>query len=279
MFEYLKEAPMTDTVLLSAGRYNARECVELAQQHGLGIEIMMFAFPDVLDGNWLRTLGEYKQMIADVPGPITMHGPFMDLVSGSPDNRINELCFDRYSHAIRIAGGLEAKQVIFHANYIGLLHNQFYRDGWHNRNIDFWTPLAEYAEQFGVMIAIENMWEYDPTIIGDLIKDINHPHLKACLDVGHAHLFTDKSFAFDEWLSVMAPHLIEIHMNNNNGVLDEHHGFDWEKGVLDYHELIPKLRELPNKPVMVLEMDRVSDMEASLHYFQLAEPAEQESIG
>ena len=51
--------------------------------------------------------------------------------------------------------------------------------------------------------------------------------------------------------------------------MDEHYGFDWEQGVLDYGELLPKLRQLPHKPLMVLEMDRIADMKDSLHYFDL----------
>ena len=58
-------------------------------------------------------------------------------------------------------------------------------------------------------------------------------------------------------------------MNNNNGVMDEHYGFDWDQGVLDYAQLLPVLRQLPNKPLMVLEMDRVEDMKLSLRYFDL----------
>jgi len=49
---------MTDTVLLSAGRQNIQECVQLAHERGLGIEVMAFAFPDVLDGPWRETLAQ-----------------------------------------------------------------------------------------------------------------------------------------------------------------------------------------------------------------------------
>src|SRR5215213_5451815 len=143
---------MGDRVLLSASRSNIQDCVELAIEKGLGIELMAFAFPDVLDGEWRNAMNEHKAILRPLQGALTLHGPFMDMVSGSPDPRINAVCVARYSHAIRIAAELGAKQVVFHANFIGSLHNTFYREGWHKRNVEFWAPIAEYAEQHKVLI-------------------------------------------------------------------------------------------------------------------------------
>ncbi len=260
---------MGDPLLLSAGMRNFDECVQLANEHGLGIELMAFSVPQVLDGEWLDLMKGYQAALSDLPGPLTIHGPFMDLVSGSPDERINAVTYGRYEHVIRIADRLGVRQVVFHANYIGLLHNDFYRLGWHQRNVDFWGPLGDYARAHDVKIAVENMWEYDPDIIGNLLRELDHPYLKACIDVGHATLFSDPGISIDTWLESMGDLVIELHMNNNNGVMDEHYGFDWDQGVLDYETLLPSLRQLPMKPLMVLEMDRIEDMRASLRYFNL----------
>jgi len=264
---------MRDRVLLSAGRNNAAEAVALAVEKDLGIEVMAFAFPDVLDGDWQTTLAEYKRLLAPVPGKITLHGPFMDMASGSPDPRINAVSTARYRAAIHIAAELGAPQIVLHANFIGSLHNDFYRQGWHQRNLDFWPPLISYAYERGVRLLIENMWEFDPTIIADLLEAIDHPNFRACLDVGHAHIFGAPRFSWDDWLRVMAPWVDEFHMNNNNGILDEHHGFDWSEGVLDYHALLPGIRAACPMADLVMEMDRVSDMRASLHYFRLSQTA------
>lgn len=260
---------MNGTIELSAARGNVQACLDLAERYGLGIEVMAFAFPDVLDGDYVDEMHHYKKLLRDQRGALTMHGPFLDMVSGSPDPRINAVCSSRYSHAIRIAAELGAEQVVFHANFIGSLHNTFYRDGWHKRNIEFWGPMADYARMHGVLIAMENMWEFDPTIIGDLLSAVNHPNLRACLDVGHAHIFSDPTFSWQHWVDVMAPWIIEFHMNNNNGIIDEHHAFDWEHGVLDYEVLLPPLLAQFPDARFVLEMDRVEDMASSLRYFNL----------
>ena len=261
---------MSDRVSVSAGLQNFDECLALAAQYPIGIELMAFAFPHILDSDWRELVARYKPALKDVHGTITLHGPFMDLVSGSPDERINTLTYGRYEHLIRIAANLDVRQVVFHANYIGLLHNEYYRHGWHRRNVDFWGPLGDYAKAYDVVVAIENMWEYDPSIIGNLLEELQHPHLKACLDVGHAHVFSDADVRLTDWLETLDKWIVQLHLNNNNGVVDEHHSFDWVDGVLNYHQILPQLRQLPNKPLMVLEMDSAADMRRSLPYFELA---------
>ncbi|MAU09629.1 MAG: hypothetical protein CL607_07400 [Anaerolineaceae bacterium] len=264
---------MVDQVLLSASLGNAEQTVALAKEKGVGVEVMAFAFPHILDGDWRSEVQKYQQLLVDVPGKITLHGPFMDMVSGSPDPRINAVCVARYSAAIRIAAELGAEQIVLHANFIGSLHNDFYREGWHERNTHFWPPVADYAREYGVTLLLENMWEFDPTIISDLLEAVDHPNLRACIDVGHATLFTKPEYTWEYWLGTMSPWIDEIHMNNNDGILDEHHGFNWERGVLDYHLVLDQIRQVVPNADMVLEMDRVDDMRDSLAYFQLEEMA------
>jgi sugar phosphate isomerase/epimerase len=227
---------------------------------------MTFAFPDVLDGDWKSLAEQYRGLLRLVPGMLTMHGPFMDMASGSPDKRINQVCVERYQHALRIASELGIEVVVFHANFIAAIHTDEYRESWHHRNIGFWAPMADYARQYGVTIAIENMWEFDPNIIGDVVKEIAHPNLKTCLDVGHAHLFGE--VPFEDWLTELEPILVHTHMNNNNGKVDIHKSFS--DGVLDYHRILKQIRALKTPPSITLEMDNVEAMRASLPYLELA---------
>jgi sugar phosphate isomerase/epimerase len=261
-----------DRVLLSASRANLEACIELALDYNLGVETMAFAFPDLLDGDWQGALAEHKKRLRPINGLITLHGPFMDMAPGSPDPQIKEITVERYQHAIRIASELGAEVIVFHANFIAAIHNVEYRVGWHKRNLEFWGKMATYAERYGVTIAVENMWEFDPYIITDVLKEVNHPYLRACLDVGHAHLFSDEEYPFDLWLKTVQPWLVHTHMNNNNGKIDVHHGL--HAGVLDYHRLLEQIRLLPNPPTITLEMDQVSDMKASLYFLQLRQPTD-----
>ncbi len=259
---------MGDRVLLSASPKNVDQCIRLAVEHQLGIEMMAFAYPDVLDGDWRAEVERYKELLRPVPGMLTMHGPFMDMASGSPDAQINEICKGRFRHALRIAHELGVQIVVLHANFIAAIHTPEYRDGWQKRNVAFWSEIADYAERLDVIAAVENMWEFDPDIIGDVLKQIDHPNLRACLDVGHAHLYSE--VPFETWLETMRPYLVHLHLNNNDGKLDYHHGL--ASGVLDYSRLLEQIHTLPKPPSITLEMDSAADMEASLSYFELAQP-------
>jgi sugar phosphate isomerase/epimerase len=261
-----------DRVLLSASRANLEACIALALDYSLGIEVMAFAFPDLLDGDWQGALAEHKKLLRPITGLLTVHGPFFDMAPGSPDPQIKEITVERYKHGIRIASELGAEVIVFHANFIAAIHNVEYRVGWHKRNLEFWGKMANYAERYGVTLAVENMWEFDPYIITDVLKEVNHPYLRACLDVGHAHLFADEEYPFDLWLQTVQPWLVHTHMNNNNGKIDVHHGL--HAGVLDYHRLLEQIRSLPNPPTITLEMDQVSDMKASLYFLQLPQPTD-----
>lgn len=256
---------MSDQVLLSASKRNFDQCVQVAQEQGLGIEVMTFAFPEVLDGDWKSLVAAYRPQLRSVPGRLAMHGPFMDMAPGSPDNQINQVVIQRYQQAIQIGAELGTEVVVFHANFIAAIHTNEYRSAWHSRNVDFWGPMADFARQHGVTLAVENMWEYDPNIIADVLTAINSPHLRACLDVGHAHLFGEVSF--ENWLRTLEALIIHSHMNNNNGRIDVHQAFD--NGVLDYRQILPQMRALSAPPTMTLEMDEVESMLSSLKYFQL----------
>jgi sugar phosphate isomerase/epimerase len=254
---------VNDRVLLSASPGNISDVLEVVSEYQLGIELMAFAMPDLLDTYWHEKVEEYQRLLAPVRGMITLHGPFFDMAPGSLDKRINALTMERYQHALRIAAELNASVVVFHANFIASLRNEEYRTGWTRRNIEFFRDIADYAAERGVMVAMENMWEFDPEILGDVLSAVDHPHLRACLDVGHAHLFSD--VPFETWLATLEPWIIHTHLNNNDGLLDIHRAFP--DGILDYGRLLPRLRALPNHPSMTLEMDNTGDMLASLPFF------------
>jgi sugar phosphate isomerase/epimerase len=254
-----------DRVVLSAGHGNIRECIALAAEYKLGIEIMAFAYPDLLDGDWRAAIHEYRALLRPVSGAITMHGPFMDMSPGSPDRLIAAATGERFRHALRIAHELEIPLIVLHANYLNEIHNEEYRVGWQKRNAAFWSALVEEARALGVTLAIENMWEFDPTLIGEIIKAVDHPNLRACLDIGHAHLYS--SVPIETWLAVYQPYLVHVHLNNNDGADDVHRALG--DGVVDFGRVLPLIRALPAAPTLTLEMDRVEDMRASLPFLEV----------
>lgn len=266
---------MADRVLVTAHITPFQDFLDFALEHQLGVELMAFANPDILDNDWREVITVYKPLLEPLQGALHLHGPFMDMAPGSPDARINQVCIERYQQTIRIAQELNAEVIVFHANFIAAIHNEDYRISWQERNVEFWSMMADYADQHGVTLAVENMWEFDPDIIGDVLRAVDHPRLRACLDVGHAHLFSN--VPFEDWLATIEPWLIHTHMNNNNGTIDVHQALG--NGVVDYTYILAQLRALAIPPTMTLEMERVADMQASLPFLALPEPTETLSGG
>ncbi len=246
---------MTDRVLLGASVHTFDACLQLAHEYGVGLELQAFAYPEVLDNGWEILVERYKRALIDLPGERSMHGPFLDMSSGSPDPQIREVVARRINHSIEIADRLNVPLIVYHANFIASIRNGSYRRDWSAQQVEFWQPLAERAGRLGITLALENMWEFDPHIIADVLQQVDSPSLMACLDVGHALLFSEVALA--TWLEVMSPYVTHLHLNNNLGEIDEHRALN--NGVINYPAILPSLRALPRHPSFCLE---ISDPEA-----------------
>jgi sugar phosphate isomerase/epimerase len=249
-----------DRILLSAGASNIEAVTDYARRGGYGIELMTFAFGHNLDAPDLPDIiGQHRQLLEGIPR-VHMHGPFIDMVSGSADAAVNALTRTRYQQALAIAEQLGVTVVVFHANFIAALRHPEYRATWLARNIEFWSELQPEIEARRATVAIENMFEFEPQIIIELLAALDHPRFRACLDVGHTHLFSE--IPLDRWLDVCGPYIVHCHLNNNDGVYDYHKPLG--TGVLDYAAMLPRLEALPLRPTFTLEMDTLDDMRASL---------------
>ncbi len=253
-----------ERLLLCAKRHNFDACVRLAQEYQTGIEVQTFAYPPLFADGWRAVMRDYQARLRDVPGAIALHGPFMDLAGGSLDPLINDVVRQRVEQALYIAGELGAHTVVFHANFIATIQNAEYREGWTQRQVDFWGPLAEQAQANDQVIALENMWEFDPDIIGDVLRQLGAPGLRACLDIGHTFLFSD--LPLDHWLARLEGYIVHVHANNNNGELDYHQGLD--EGVLDYRAIVPQLARVNPVPSVALEIEHTDAIRRSLEFLR-----------
>lgn len=261
---------MSDKVQIACKHANFESCLKLALEHGTGLELQGFAEPDTLDGDWKAEVKRYQKRFAETgfEGLLSMHGAFFDLVSASPDRKVVALARERYTTNLQIAHEFEAQYVVFHANYLAMIRLPVFRDQWTQRQIAFWGKMAADAKKLGVTILLENMWEYDPAIIGDVLDAVNSPHLRACVDVGHTVLFSQ--VVLDTWLDGLRRHLVYMHLNNNPGHVDRHLALT--EGTIDYPKVLSKLRGLRKPPILCLEIESVEDIERSLPYFHLTQP-------
>jgi len=237
----------------------------VAELYGTGLELQEFADPVLLDGDWRGQVARYRKVLSDFSGELTLHGAFFDLFSGSPDRQVAGIARERYRQNLTIAAELGAHLIDFHANYLPLIDEPHYLPTWIERQIAFWRPLAEEASALGVTLVLENMWEPEPSILCRVLEAVNSPHLRSCLDVAHARLYSKLSL--ETWIEALNPFLVLTHLHNTDSLVDVHLSFN--DGVLDMPTLLDQLRALPHPPIFCLELPDMASVQASLQHLQL----------
>ena len=259
-----------ESVLLATHRRDINQHCELAEAHGVGLEIQVYGYePNLLDGGWRELLDQHHAALRGFAGDLAIHGAFYDLAPGSVDHRASALARERYVLNLEIAAELGARHVVFHTDFIPIVPSPAYRDGWTARQVAFWGRLVEEAASRDLIIVLENMWDSAPDIIGDVLDQVDSNHLCACLDVAHFYLY-GRDVSLQNWIARIAHRLVHCHLNNHHGRYDEHQPLDSAGGVIDYRQdVLPQLARVPNPLWLVLEMDQLEYLERSLRYLGL----------
>lgn len=180
----------------------------------------------------------FREIINKAGLKVTLHATFYDinLVSMNPFlQEANLKCYLEYLHLAEAVG---AEIMVVHG---GLIHKdaagihkltQIARENLvHNLK-----RLGDASSQNGIRIGLENSppnknilmvptWNEQISIL----KEVDHPSVGAVFDMAHAHLH-DLNLA--EYFEHIEPHLVEIHIHNNNGREDLHLGVN--RGEIDY---------------------------------------------
>lgn len=183
------------------------------------------------------------------------HTPFPVIVD-NPER--NEVIFEAERKALLASGILGARHAVVHPTHYfkkpdGSFGQRFYNfDKEQNKaaNMEFYSRLIPYLDEYGTRIAIENMWITDPvkkvicpTVcsdpyeIADYVDTLNGmckngKRFVACLDVGHTNL-SCRDMSIREIVNVLGDRLEALHIHDTDGVHDNHTapGFgniDWE---------------------------------------------------
>ncbi len=121
-------------------------------------------------------------------------------------------------------------------------------------NKDFFTRLAAVGEWYGVTVCLENMPFVDfplasVTSILALVKEINSPYLRMCLDTGHANIVPPSAA---ESVRILGTKYLKIlHVHDNMGVEDSH--LNPYSGTSDWDDFAAALGEIGFDGVVSLE--------------------------
>jgi sugar phosphate isomerase/epimerase len=179
---------------------------------------------------------------------ITLHGPFMDLSPGGVDRRIKEVTFDRFLKTIELARFFRPRIIVFHPGY-----ERWKFDGnvklWLESSLQTWRPLVMEAEEMGVTLAVENVFEESPDSIKNLLEEIHSPRFRFCFDTGHHNVFAKTPLTI--WMEALGGFLSEVHLHDNHKEMDEH--LPMGEGGFDFNQFFALLSQLSLNPLYTIE--------------------------
>ena len=220
--------------------------LELFLQYNINPEIGFDAV--ALDRFNEGDMAEVAGLITERGRTVTFHGPFMDLAPGGLDERIREMSICRLQRTMELVPLFSAQSVVFHAGYDDRRYHA-HRQEWLSCSLATWEPLVKRAEEIGVAIYLENVYEQTPEMILTLLEAIESKNLGFCLDMGHMNAFGVAPLK--EWLDALGPRLWEVHLHDNDGQKDTHGPIG--SGTTPFEELFEYLSKVERRPLITLE--------------------------
>ena len=226
------------------------EMKELVTETGTGVESIDFSISDNLD-HLGRTIERYQKKLEEMGNPpLTLHGPFLDLNPAAFDSLIREVTMKRFTQCYQAGLELGAKKIVYHS---GMIPCVYYREGWADQVSRFFTEFLEDKDD--LEIVMENVLDEDWRLLLDVYKQVDHPKFKLCLDMGHAHCYSE--IPVMEWAEELSPYISHVHVHDNAGDRDSHLGLG--KGTLPYHEVL-KLLPVSKERTWTIECSHKEDV-------------------
>ena len=179
----------------------------------------------------------------------------------------NEYELDYYKKELEAASILGAPYAVVHHLKDGPLAKEGMKDATFQKNAVFYGKILPTAGQFGVKIAIEDLFfvEKNPpyeckrshiATADDMIEFINYvgdENMVACLDVGHMNMFDVPS---EDAVRILGKHLKVLHLHDNYGGKDLH--LPPLYGTIDWIALKNALDEVGFDGVYSMELDGIA---------------------
>ena len=222
----------------------APDAASVAGKYGLGIEIAEYCTAWNMDDEFTQTDSVVREKLEGISQKI-LHAPFNELFPCAIDRKARELAAFRYRQAIGLAKDYGATKVVIHGGY----NPWIYFPVWYvEQSIMFWKEFLR--EDPGVQIVLENVLETEPQWLLDIVKGVDDPRLRLCLDVGHVNAYS--KITVMDWLTEWAPYLSHFHIHNNDGSWDTHSPLDC--GTIPIREFLVQAETLCPDATFTLEL-------------------------
>jgi sugar phosphate isomerase/epimerase len=219
----------------------------------------LFFSAEALDRLVWEELSAQARLLHTAGRAITIHAPFLDLNPGALDPSIRTVTRTRFQQVFQAAEQLKPRVIVFHPGYDELRYGGNRLD-WLKNSIDFWQEFVPCARELGCIIAMENIFEKEPSTLRGLLESIDDPCFRHCFDVGHWNMFSSGSL--EEWFAELGHYLAESHLHDNHGQADEH--LPPGEGQIDFPLLFRLLKRYAPDSVCTIEAHTFERLERAL---------------
>ena len=133
-------------------------------------------------------------------------------------------------------------------------------------NAEMYFEILPFAKQHGVIIATENMWNWDyekghssfaacatPESFNAHLDAVNDEYFTACLDIGHAEMKGSGTNAY-EMILALGDKLKALHIHDNDQLNDSHQ-IPFSMSI-DFNKMVEALKIINYKGYLTLEVSR-----------------------
>lgn len=188
---------------------------------GRGVHPEIFFNAETLDALLPEKVESLAASLGNNGISCTIHAPFMDLNPGSDERLLREATRHRFKQVCDAAAILRPKVMVFHPGYDRWRYGEK-QSSWLKHAMDSFAEVLAATEKTGCTIAVENIFEEEPSTLLALIEACNHPRLRHCFDVGHWNLFHADGVGLEEWFATLGEYIAEVHIHDNRGTRDDH---------------------------------------------------------
>ena len=222
----------------------ASEAEQVAKEYGVNLEIAEFCTAWNMDEKFDEVDKDVQKKMEGFSKSL-LHAPYNELFPCAIDKKARALAAERYRQAIALAKRYGSAKVIIHGGY----NPWIYFPVWYTeQSVLFWKEFLQ--EDPGVEIVLENVLETEPEWLLDIVKGVDDPRLKLCLDIGHVNAYS--KIPVMEWLESWAPYISHFHIHNNDSSWDTHNALD--DGNIPMKELLLRAEELCPNASFTLEL-------------------------
>ena len=222
----------------------ASDAARTAREYDVGLEIAEYCTAWNMDEKFAGVDRVVQKKLEGIPAS-TLHAPYNELFPCAIDLKARELAASRYRQAIDLAKRYGSTKVIIHGGY----NPWIYFPVWYiEQSILFWKEFLE--EDPGVEIVLENVLETEPGWLLDIVKGVDDPRLRMCLDIGHVNAYS--KIPVTEWLETCALYISHFHIHNNDTSRDQHNAL--HEGTIPMKECLLRAEELCPNATVTLEL-------------------------